>query len=251
MPHLWLRATSRDGLIAEEKCSSFSLSIVIAQRNPSLLDFWGGFSKNGVANNLGVDQVPQSPNFPPPATVTTPVASKGSSLPPGFRPPGRVQQQQYTASPLQNALTPPPPEFMVPNDSDPFPSVESFPESAGSGQDFQISRSGLPTSASTHEDSSPVQHDTQRYPVSHSQNSSMGSKADTLEIFCASCGRPRLLRSSFACTECISGVCSDCVGPIIASPVVTVQPGSAPVRRGCPRCGVMGGKWKRFQLDFR
>jgi hypothetical protein len=41
------------------------------------------------------------------------------------------------------------------------------------------------------------------------------------------------------------------VGQIISSPVVTVQPGFAPMRRGCPRCGVMGGKWKRFQLDFR
>ncbi len=180
--------------------------------------------------------------------MTTGGAAKRSSLPPGFRPLGHFQQQQYTASPLQNALTPPPPEPLGPNDPEPFPSVESSIESAGSGQNFHIPASGLPTSGSSIDDTSPLQN--YSHPYQHSQSSSFGSKADTLEVFCASCSRPWLLKTCFACTECICAVCSDCVGQIISSPVIS-QPGFAPVRRGCPRCGVMGGKWKRFQLDFR
>ena len=221
--------------------------------------------------------MPQSPNFPPStivasagaATTTHPTttarrlsaadsvsasgggANKRSSLPPGFRPFGhhlQHQHGQYNASPLQRALTPPPPDSLGPNDPEPFPSVESG-ESAGSGQNFHISGSGLPTSASSNDNTSPLQHHS--HPYQHSQSSSFGSKSEVLEIYCASCGRPWLLKNAFACTECICGVCSDCVGQIISSPVATVQPGFAPMRRGCPRCGVMGGKWKRFQLDFR
>ena len=178
-----------------------------------------------------------------------PGAGKRSSLPPGFRPlVGHHLQQhhQYNASPLQRALTPPPPDVLGPNDPEPFPSVESH-ESAGSGQNFHISASGLPTSASSNDQISPLQ--TYRNPYQHSQSSSFGSKSDTLEIFCANCGRPWLLKNSFACTECICGVCSDCVGQIITSPVVNPLPGTG--TRGCPRCGNLGSRFKRFNLDFR
>jgi hypothetical protein len=216
--------------------------------------------------------MPQSPKFPPASTGTSAAgvgagaashagpqsgggegggAYKRSSLPPGFRPLGHLQAQThhstFNASPLQRALTPPPPDPAGPNDPEPFPTVESI-ESAGSGQNFHIPRTGLPASASSNENTSPLQY---HHPYQHSHTSSFGSMADRLEIYCASCGRPVLLRTAFACTECICGVCSDCVGQIISSPVITIQPGSAPMRRGCPRCGVMGGKWKRFQLDFR
>jgi hypothetical protein len=202
----------------------------------------------------------RSPNFPPSDGPNAPSttrrlsaadsnsasggANKRSSLPPGFRPFGHHlhgQQGHYNASPLQRALTPPPPDELDPNDPEPFPSVES-------GQNFHMSGSGLPTSASSNENTSPLQHHS--HPYQHSQSSSFGSKSEVLEIYCASCGRPWLLKNAFACTECICGVCSDCVGQIISSPV-TIQPGFAPMRRGCPKCGVMGGKWKRFQLDFR
>lgn len=190
-------------------------------------------------------QMPQSPNHH--STMATTEAIKRSSLPPGFRPPGHVQQQ-YHASPLQKTLTPPPPDDLEANE--PFPSVESSMDSAVSGQNFHISASGLSASGSANNDTSPLQHQSHAY--HHSQSSSLGSRSDSLEVFCASCARPWLLRSCFACTECICACCPDCVGQIIISPpVVTVQPGLAPVRRGCPRCGVMGGKWKRFQLDFR
>lgn len=101
-----------------------------------------------------------------------------------------------------------------------------------------------------------------------------------VEIYCAGCHRPSVLRDSFACTECISGFCSDCVyalssqpyhnnnndggshgggggrrgGPIadgliggIRVPRSTQEPG----RGGrCPRCGE-GGRYKAFQLDIR
>lgn len=213
--------------------------------------------------------MPQSPKFPLASTTQSAAglssyagqagggseggsAYKRSSLPPGFRPLGHLQPQPhhttFNASPLQRALTPPPPDHMGPNDPEPFPTVESI-ESTGSGHQFHIPRSGLPTSASSNENTSPLQY--HGHPYQHSQTSSFGSKSELLEIYCASCGRPVRLITAFACTECICGVCSDCVGQIIASPVITIQPGSAPMRRGCPRCGVMGGKWKKFQLDFR
>jgi hypothetical protein len=188
-------------------------------------------------------QIPQSPNH---QRATTAEAVKRSSLPPGFRPPSHMQQQ-YHASPLQNALTPPPPDVLEANE--PFPSVESSLDSALSGHNFHIPASGLSASGSIQNDTSPLQHQSHHH--HHSQSSSLGSRSDSLEVFCASCGRSWLLKSCFACTECICACCSECVGQIISSPVVTVQPGFAPVRRGCPRCGVMGGKWKRFQLDFR
>lgn len=184
--------------------------------------------------------MPRSPNL---QVATNPEVIKHQSIPPGFRPPGHVQQQ-YHASPLQNALTPPPPDIFEANE--PFPSVES---SMDSGQNFHIPASGLSGSGSVHNDTSPLQHQFHR--PNHSQSSSLGSRHDALEVLCASCGRPWLLKRCFACTECICACCPDCVGQIISSPIITVQPGLAPVRRGCPKCAIMGGKWKQFQLDFR
>ena len=130
--------------------------------------------------------MPQSPNFPPSTTLAATAgtttstarrlsaadsistgggANKRSSLPPGFRPFGhhlQGQHGQYNASPLQRALTPPPPDALGPNDPEPFPSVESL-ESAGSGQNFHISGSGLPTSASSNDNTSPLQHHSYPY----------------------------------------------------------------------------------------
>lgn len=193
---------------------------------------------------LGINpQMPQSPSRPPSMAAD---AVKRSSLTPGFRPPGHMHQQ-YQASPLQNTLTPPPPDVFEANE--PFPSVESSLDSGIAGQNFHIPASGLSASGSANNDTSPVQHQAHHY--QHSQSSSWGSRSDSLEVFCASCGRPWLLKNCFACTECICACCSDCVGQILSSPNVTVQPSVAPIRRGCPRCSVMSGKWKRFQLDFR
>ncbi|KAF2085338.1 hypothetical protein K490DRAFT_75196 [Saccharata proteae CBS 121410] len=135
-----------------------------------------------------------------------------ASLPPYIA----SQFHSYTASPLQNTLTPPPPEH---SGLEPFPSVESSIESTQSGQNFHISSQGLSA------DSSPTygQH---------------------VQIYCAACKRLSLLRASYACTECISGFCQECVDALS-----TEQSRGRPA--GCPKCGSIGGKFKPFQLDMR
>lgn len=187
--------------------------------------------------------MPQSPSHTSLNTIQ-PSGTHRSSLPPGFRNSGHFQPQSYTASPLQNALTPPPPDPPVYNDAEPFPSVESSMESATSGQNFHISASGLPTSASTNEDSSPMQGKSQLYRGSRQRSSS------NVEIYCAGCARPWFLDLCFACTECICAVCRDCMGTIVNS-LPVVPPGYAPIRRGCPKCHSTIGQWRKFQLDFR
>ncbi|KAJ9656969.1 hypothetical protein H2201_008331 [Coniosporium apollinis] len=134
-----------------------------------------------------------------------------SSLPPGVA----SQFQLYQASPLQNSLTPPPPDHA---DLHPFPSVESSIESAQSGQNFHIASQGL-------SDSSPTfQHQVQ--------------------IYCAGCHKLSLLKSSYACTECICGICQECVDVLVG------EQARGRIAR-CPRCGSIGGKFKPFQLDIR
>jgi hypothetical protein len=128
----------------------------------------------------------------------------------------------YTASPLQQALTPPPPDM---GDLQPFPSVESA-DSSKSGINFHMSSQGLSTS----NDASPT------FPVAH--------PGHLVQIYCAGCRRLSMLRESFACTECICGLCKDCVDAL-----------STEQQRGrlarCPRCATVGGKFKPFQLDIR
>ncbi|KAF2664390.1 hypothetical protein BT63DRAFT_107338 [Microthyrium microscopicum] len=147
--------------------------------------------------------VPPSPRF-----------GNRASLPPLLSAP-HFQNNTYTASPLQRALTPPPPEH---NDLQPFPSVESSVDSSKSGQNFHISSHGL-------SDSSP-------------------QFAHHVQIYCAGCHRLSVLQQSYACTECICGLCKDCVDAICTD---------STRRRavGCPRCNGIGGKFKPFQLDIR
>ncbi|OMP85961.1 hypothetical protein BK809_0002173 [Diplodia seriata] len=124
------------------------------------------------------------------------------------------QFHSYHASPLQNTLTPPPPDQPG---MEPFPSVESSIESNQSGHNFHISSQGLSDSSPTY-----GQH---------------------VHIYCAACRRLSLLRASYACTECICGLCQDCVDVL-----------SSEQNRGrgrCPKCGTIGGKFKPFQLDIR
>ncbi|KAF1946668.1 hypothetical protein EJ02DRAFT_216989 [Clathrospora elynae] len=125
------------------------------------------------------------------------------------------QLQSYTASPLQNTLTPPPPDM---SDLQPFPSVESSIESALSGQNFHMPSQGL-------SDSSP----SFPFPV---------------QIYCAACRKLSILRDSYACSECICGLCQDCVDVLISEH----NRGRAPT---CPRCNTIGAKFKPFQLDIR
>ncbi|KAK2766257.1 hypothetical protein FQN54_007774 [Arachnomyces sp. PD_36] len=245
--------------------------------------------------------VPHSPSIPPRlgSTTSVPSASKNrSSLPPAFQSTPGLQSHRpfqplsYTASPLQKALTPPPyePHGGPDNDLEPFPSVESSLDSTStvSGKNFHMSATGLPNSV--HSDSSPVQppnslsnphpsshprhqhHHPPRHPrPQHSQsNPPPFFRGSDVQIYCAACNRPWLLRECFACTECICGICRECVGMMVgmqgtsmmnitSSPGNGVttgngaggRPSSLPTRRGCPRCGTVGGRWKGFQLDFR
>lgn len=137
-----------------------------------------------------------------------------ASLPPLTSQP-QLQHNHYQASPLQQALTPPSYHQDAP---DPFPSVESGDSTTG-GEGFHMVAHGLSDSSPTYAPSS--------------QNT---------QIYCAACGGISRLRSSYACTECICGLCHACVG-------VLMQEHGA--RRKCPRCATIGGRFKPFQLDIR
>jgi hypothetical protein len=118
--------------------------------------------------------------------------------------------QGYQASPLQQALTPP---TCAQDGPEPFPSVEN----AESGDNFHIERSGL-------SDSSP------------------SFSSQPVQIYCAACQGISNLKSSYACTECICGLCQACVDVLMA------EHGA---RAKCPRCAALGGRFKPFQLDVR
>ncbi|KAH8675494.1 hypothetical protein BX600DRAFT_174692 [Xylariales sp. PMI_506] len=116
----------------------------------------------------------------------------------------------YQASPLQQALTPPSFAQEMP---EPFPSVES----GESGENFHMGAAGL-------SDSSP------------------SYSSQDVHIYCAACQRSSKLRESYACTECICGLCRECVN------ILMEEQGA---RRKCPRCATIGGRFKPFQLDIR
>ncbi|MCJ1486437.1 hypothetical protein MMC06_006614, partial [Schaereria dolodes] len=178
-------------------------------------------SANEADSDRDLTPIPQSPS-----------SVKRASLPPFASTVNHFDS--YKASPLQNSLTltpPPPPSH---NDAEPFPSVESEQISSSShsqqsGHNFHIPSSGLSSINSMHNnsDSSPTFSFSHPLPV---------------QIYCAKCRRVSVLKDSYACTECISGFCSDCVWRLSAE-------GST--ERGCPRCLVVGGSYKPFQLDLR
>jgi len=157
-------------------------------------------------------QIPQSPSL------------KRASLPP-FSSIAHSNLESYKASPLQHALTPPPAAER--SGMEPFPSVESSIEStqSSSGHNFHMPSSGLSSSDGT----SPTFLNSQ--PV---------------QIYCAGCRRLSVLRESYACTDCISGFCSDCVYALNSE-----QQRDEGRGRRCPRCGIEGGRYKAFQLDLR
>ena len=63
------------------------------------------------------------------------------------------------------------------------------------------------------------------------------------EHYCAACHHITLLTSSFACNECICGICRDCAD---------VLAGMGPERgTRCPACNSIGVKFKPFMLDLR
>ncbi|QKX58859.1 uncharacterized protein TRUGW13939_05987 [Talaromyces rugulosus] len=221
--------------------------------------------------------VPHSPSM---STLLNSSASLSSanknrnSMPPSFQSAGLApihrsfQAPSYAASPLQKSLTPPPLDVHRSRDSDlePFPSIESSLDSAStaSGKNFHMSASGLPSSANS--DSSPMNHLHNHVRPHHHRFSNptpSSFRHRDIQIYCANCNRAWPLHECYACTECICGVCRDCIGMFISSPPMSMaRPTSSPNKgptsmpnypapRGCPRCRTVGGKWKAFQLDFR
>ncbi|KAF2965245.1 hypothetical protein GQX73_g8341 [Xylaria multiplex] len=136
-------------------------------------------------------QVPQSP----------PISIHRASLPPF----PHQHFHGYQASPLQQALTPPPFSQEIP---EPFPSVES----GGSGEAFHMGPVGL-------SDSSP------------------SYSSQDVHIYCAACQRTSKLRESYACTECICGLCRDCVN------ILMEEQGT---HRKCPRCATIAQAKQSF-----
>ncbi|PYH46512.1 putative transcription factor RfeD [Aspergillus saccharolyticus JOP 1030-1] len=221
--------------------------------------------------------VGRSPTMPPLISNITsaPAGTNRSSLPPAFQTPtGLPPPANYRpfphpfASPMHKSLTPPPFDRSRDSDLEPFPSIESSIDSASStsGKNHSFSSHLAP---SINSDSSPVLNmfpsaSQQRQHHRFSNPTPASYRSKEIQIYCASCKRAWALSECYACTECICGVCRECVGMFISSPPaafrnVTSSPGSAmshgptsyPNPRGCPRCRTVGGKWKAFQLDFR
>lgn len=174
-----------------------------------------------VADDLNEERTPVSPPFPSETPIggqgradlssqmpQSPVSIQRASLPPFSQ--QQFGQSGYQASPLQQALTPPNYAQEIPG---PFPSVES----GESAESFHMGNHGLTDSS----------------PSYSSQNT---------QIYCAACQSVSLLRDSYACTECICGICQQCVEVLMA------EQGA---RRKCPRCATIGGRFKPFQLDIR
>lgn len=202
----------------------------------------------------------------------SPISITRASLPPfsmSAVPTQSSQFQQgpstYTASPLQRALTPP--TLTNPHDREPFPSIESTTStmnsnstsstanSAISGSNFHIERKGLesdssPTFSNTWQTAA-TKHANSQYSniISQENGINSGSSRDEVHIYCAACQRASLLRESYACTECICGLCSACVEVLNTAGDGAVGPPRG-VRR-CPKCSTIGGKFKPFMLDIR
>jgi len=161
-------------------------------------------------------QIPASPFHSPQTQNRTPMAPFAIG----------AQFQTYTASPLQQALTPPPADPSSNLDLQPFPSVEepSSIDSVDSGANFHIMPSNQATLSSA-SDSSPMFN-------------------TPVQIYCAGCRRLSILKESYACTECICGLCQSCVDALLSE-----------TARGrvthCPNCQSMNGSFKPFQLDVR
>ncbi|KAK5131388.1 hypothetical protein LTR08_000991 [Meristemomyces frigidus] len=229
--------------------------------------------------------IPASPFQSPQA------ASRTSPLPPFAL---GSQFQSFQASPLNRALTPPPPDLRT------FASGESSLSSGleqgggihrlhrghgqhGSGDStgsrFQIMDAGggggdmfggvhdnnignnnsTTTNSINNNNTTTNPNPTSRrrrnppYSTSSSNNSrdSHHTAATTqtqtqtqTQIYCAGCRRLSVLRESFACTNCICGLCRDCVEAIVS--------GQSRGRMSmCPRCNGMDSGFRAFQLDLR
>ncbi|KAK3693876.1 hypothetical protein B0T22DRAFT_496509 [Podospora appendiculata] len=211
----WIRRLQNDGnhdLLRpggnDRKAYSVEPSSEFGKRWEDLID-----AAASATEDIDEDRTPVSLSFPclfdqrlTSQMPQSPVSIHRASLPPF----PQNAFTSYQASPLQQALTPP---SYNPEAPEPFPSVES----GESGENFHIESRGLSDSS----------------PSYSSQNT---------QIYCAACQGISLLRESYACTECICGLCQACVDILM---------GEQGARRKCPRCATIGGRFKPFQLDIR
>ncbi|KAI1168807.1 hypothetical protein F5B18DRAFT_658467 [Nemania serpens] len=208
----WLRRIQNDDHLApggsDRKAHSVEPSADYGKRWEDLIDA-AASATEGIDEDrtpVSLEQRPDSSYLTYQVPQSPPISIHRASLPPFFQ----QHFQGYQASPLQQALTPPPFAQEIP---EPFPSVES----GGSREAFHMGTVGL-------SDSSP------------------GYSSQDVHIYCAACQRTSKLRESYACTECICGLCRDCVN------ILMEEQGT---RRKCPRCATIGGRYKPFQLDIR
>ncbi|EMD00021.1 hypothetical protein BAUCODRAFT_361136 [Baudoinia panamericana UAMH 10762] len=169
----------------------------------------------------------------PASPYQSPQAASRTSLPPFAL---GSQFQSFQASPLNRALTPPPPDPGL-ADLQPFASVDSSLSSAVShhhhassadstGSQFHIMN---PNSITTGDSNT---------------TSPLYTSASPVQIYCAGCRRLSVLKESYACTNCICGLCGNCVEAIIN--------GQSRGRMSmCPRCSGMDSNFKPFQLELR
>ncbi|KAI1435283.1 hypothetical protein GGR50DRAFT_703250 [Xylaria sp. CBS 124048] len=177
----WLRRIQNDeglspGGAVDRKAHSVEPSVDYGKRWEDLIDAAASATEDiddrtpvsieqRPCSSLLTCQVPQSP----------PSSIHRASLPPFSQHYFRGHQ----ASPLQQALTPPP---FPPEIAEPFPSVES----GASVEGFHMATVGLSASSPSY-------------------------STQEVHIYCAACQRTSKLRESYACTECICGFCRDCV----------------------------------------
>ncbi|KAF2857804.1 hypothetical protein K470DRAFT_260449, partial [Piedraia hortae CBS 480.64] len=173
----------------------------------------------------------REPTPNPASSLNSPPASQ--SLLPPFQP--------FTASPLQHALTPPSPDVPLPYSvASPSPN-----HTASTSPHFGATNVGnspifgheaiQPTPETINPDS--------MLPNAIQPLDSGGFSTDGPTIYCSGCRRGNPLKDSFACTNCICGLCGDCVEAIITGQ-------SRGKESGCPRCTSYDSLFKPFQLDI-
>ncbi|KAK3677261.1 hypothetical protein LTR78_002799 [Recurvomyces mirabilis] len=185
----------------------------------------------------------------PASPYQSPQVASRTSLPPFAL---GSQFQSFQASPLNRALTPPPAADSGLSELHPYASVESSLSSVShhhhassadsTGSQFHIMNPNSIDSSNT----SPMFTGGGTSTSGGGGNGSGGNggSAQSVQIYCALCKRLSVLKESYACTNCICGLCAVCVEAIIN--------GQSRGRMSvCPNCRGMDSSFKPFQLEFR
>lgn len=152
-------------------------------------------------------------------------------MPPGSR------QLTRAPTPLQRTVSPPASESAI------GLGVQSYPTDHRDSTTTNTRHYPVMPNLSSH----PPRSDLSAVPLSAGGASTSAPPAavsrEAVQIYCAGCRTSSALSESYACTECICGLCSGCVDALVAERARgrTAQ---------CPRCE-SGGLFKLFQLDVR